>query len=82
MDVVSFRRCDTIPKLRQRRMYAKAFLNTGLEIGQLAGLRFLDGDAYLTMLDGPVNFVLKLEVNPWISNDQKKRGLNSGRCCI
>ena len=82
MDVVSLRGCDTIPKLRQWRMYAKAFLNAGLEVWQLAGLRFLDGDTYCTMINGAVNLLLKLMVNPGIGNDRKKRGLNSGRRCI
>lgn len=58
MDIIPFWWCYTIPKLGQRRMYAKALLNAGLQIGQLAGLPFLYGGAYCTVGDRRIYLAL------------------------
>ena len=41
MDVISLGRCYSIPKLRQRGMYAEAFQDAGLKIRQFASFPFL-----------------------------------------
>ena len=58
MDVISLGRRYSISKLRQRRMYAEAFLDAGLKIRQFTSFPFFYGNSDLAISDGIIYFVL------------------------
>ena len=58
MDIISLGGCYSIPKLRQRRMYAEPFLDASLKIRQFTGFPFLYGNSGLTIRDGIIYFAL------------------------